>query len=102
MWKIQTLNYFEFASKLALLEKSNPIKFYKQRKWKFFFLIYRFHMKTFYDEATVFYEGGSHNFHINRAHAPGLFFLSKTDPVGTVKISKSVHDSWVNMGIKVK
>ncbi|XP_049878485.1 uncharacterized protein LOC126375549 [Pectinophora gossypiella] len=59
-----------------------------------------YHMKTFHDAATSHYIRSSQLFHTNLCRAPALFLLSKTDPVGAEKSNRSVHDSWVEMGIK--
>ncbi|CAB3252534.1 unnamed protein product [Arctia plantaginis] len=59
-----------------------------------------YHMKTFYDAATVHYIRSSQLFHTNLCHAPALFLLSRSDPVGAEKSNRSVYDSWVQMGIK--
>ncbi|KAI5636924.1 hypothetical protein NE865_10339 [Phthorimaea operculella] len=59
-----------------------------------------YHMKTFHDAATKHYIRSSQLFHTNLCRAPALFLLSKSDPVGAERSNKSVHDSWVEMGIK--
>ena len=58
-------------------------------------------MKTFHEAATSHYIRSSQLFHTNLCHAPALFLLSRSDPVGAEKSNRSVHDSWVQMGMKV-
>ena len=41
-----------------------------------------YHMKTFHEAATQHYIRSSQLFHTNYVHAPALFILSKSDPVG--------------------
>lgn len=59
-----------------------------------------YHMKTFHDAATTHYIRSSQLFHTNLCRAPALFLLSKSDPVGAENSNRSVHDCWVEMGIK--
>ncbi|CAD0203629.1 unnamed protein product [Chrysodeixis includens] len=57
-------------------------------------------MKTFHEAATSHYIRSSQLFHTNLCRAPALFLLSRSDPVGAEKSNRSVHDSWVKMGMK--
>lgn len=59
-----------------------------------------YHMKTFHEAATSHYIRSSQLFHTNLCHAPALFLLSRSDPVGAERSNRSVHDSWVQMGVK--
>uniref|UniRef100_A0A2A4JBY1 Transmembrane protein 53 n=1 Tax=Heliothis virescens TaxID=7102 RepID=A0A2A4JBY1_HELVI len=59
-----------------------------------------YHMKTFHEVATSHYIRSSQLFHTNLCHAPALFLLSRSDPVGAENSNRSVHDSWVKMGVK--
>ncbi|XP_053616608.1 uncharacterized protein l(2)k09913 [Plodia interpunctella] len=59
-----------------------------------------YHLKTFHTVATIHYIRSSQMFHTTLCRAPALFLLSKSDPVGAEASNKSVHDSWVEMGIK--
>ncbi|XP_060806199.1 uncharacterized protein LOC106136566 [Amyelois transitella] len=59
-----------------------------------------YHLKTFHEAATIHYIRSSQMFHTNLCRAPALFLLSKSDPVGAESSNKSVHDSWVKMGVK--
>ncbi|KAM3966108.1 LOW QUALITY PROTEIN: transmembrane protein 53-like [Aphomia sociella] len=59
-----------------------------------------YHMKAFHDVATSHYIRSSQLYHLNLFKAPALFLLSKSDPVGAEKSNRSVHDSWVKLGIK--
>lgn len=43
-----------------------------------------YHLKTFHEAATQHYIRSSQMFHTNLCHAPALFFVSKTDPLGPV------------------
>ena len=40
-------------------------------------------------------------FHTNSVHAPALFFVSKTDPVGAENSNRRVADSWIKNGTSV-
>ncbi|KAG7304931.1 hypothetical protein JYU34_010345 [Plutella xylostella] len=59
-----------------------------------------YHMKTFHESATVHYMRSSQTFHLNPCHAPALFLLSKTDPVGSETSNRRVYESWVRNGIQ--
>lgn len=63
--------------------------------------LFRYHLKTFHEAATIHYMRSSQAFHLNLCHAPALFLLSKTDPVGAENSNRKVHDSWESLGIKV-
>lgn len=41
-------------------------------------------------------------YHNTPCRAPGLFLVSKTDPVGAVERSKRAYSMWVDMGIRVR
>lgn len=60
-----------------------------------------YHLKTFHEAATQHYIRSSQMFHTNFVHAPALFFVSKTDPVGAEKSNRRVADSWISNGIKL-
>lgn len=59
-----------------------------------------YHMKTFHDAATMHYIRSSQLFHTTLCRAPALFLLSRSDPVGAERSNRSVHDSWLDMGMK--
>lgn len=59
-------------------------------------------MKAFHNVATKHYMRATEVFHETPCRAPGLFLVSKTDLVGAEKRSRSVHDSWVRSGMKVR
>lgn len=61
-----------------------------------------YHLKTFDKVATCHYVRSSQMFHTNIVKAPALFFVSKTDPVGTLASNRRVKDNWENMGMKVR
>lgn len=61
----------------------------------------KYHMKQFYEPATVHYMRSSQQFHRNPCAAPSLFLVSATDPVGTLAANKRVADTWVSLGRKV-
>jgi hypothetical protein len=58
-------------------------------------------MKTFHESATSHYIRSSQMFHGNLAHAPALFLISKTDPVGAESSNQSVREDWEANGVKV-
>lgn len=58
-----------------------------------------YHLKTFQEAATQHYVRSSQMFHTNFCHAPALFFVSKTDPVGAEASNRRVADSWISNGI---
>jgi hypothetical protein len=60
-----------------------------------------YHLKTFHEPATQHYVRASQMFHTNLIHAPALFYVSKTDPIGAEMSNIRVRDSWVSMGINV-
>ncbi|XP_014219480.1 uncharacterized protein LOC106647543 [Copidosoma floridanum] len=57
-----------------------------------------FHMVTFEKQATQYYRRSSQLFHLNLVRSPALFFVSKTDPVGSYKSNMRVRDSWDSLG----
>lgn len=63
---------------------------------------FRYHMKTFHQQATRYYIRSSQIFHIAAIPVPALLFVSKTDPVGTLASNLSLRDTWESSGIKVK
>lgn len=58
-------------------------------------------MKTFYKQSTYYYMQSSELFHRNLVHSPALFFVSKTDPVGTLTNNMRVRKQWDSLGVKV-
>lgn len=64
-------------------------------------IIYRYHMKTFYKQSTQYYIRSSQLFHTNLVHSPALFFVSKTDPIGSLTSNLRVKDQWDTLGVKV-
>lgn len=64
-------------------------------------LIYRYHLKTFDKVATCHYVRASQMFHTNIVRAPALFFLSKTDPIGSERSNLRARENWESMGIQV-
>lgn len=61
-----------------------------------------YHMKTFHEPATIHYIRSSQMFHGNLVHAPALFFVSKSDPVGAEQSNMRVREDWESIGIKVR
>ncbi|XP_015515384.1 uncharacterized protein LOC107221045 [Neodiprion lecontei] len=59
-----------------------------------------YHLATFHKQATQYYIRSSQLFHTNLVHAPALFLVSKTDPVGALKCNQRVKDSWDSLGIE--
>lgn len=59
-----------------------------------------YHMKAFHEPATSHYIRSSQMFHTNLLRCPALFFVSKTDPVGTEVANCRVKDSWESTGVK--
>lgn len=59
-------------------------------------------MKTFYKPSTQYYIRSSQLFHTNLVHSPALFFISKTDPVGSLTSNLRVKESWDSLGVKVR
>ncbi|XP_066999131.1 transmembrane protein 53-B isoform X2 [Anabrus simplex] len=62
----------------------------------------RYHMRTFYDVATVHYIRSSQMFHTSIVRAPALFFFSKSDPVGCVESNMRVKEAWDAQGISTR
>lgn len=60
-----------------------------------------YHLRTFHEAATQHYVRSSQMFHTNYVHAPALFFVSKTDPVGSELSNRRVADSWISNGINL-
>ncbi|XP_043802636.1 uncharacterized protein LOC122720167 isoform X1 [Apis laboriosa] len=60
-----------------------------------------YHMKAFYKQSTQYYIRSSQLFHTNLVHSPALFFVSKTDPVGSLTSNLRVKDQWDTVGVKV-
>lgn len=58
-------------------------------------------MKAFYKQSTQYYIRSSQLFHTNLVHSPALFFVSKTDPVGSLTNNLRVKDQWDTVGVKV-
>ncbi|XP_055380465.1 uncharacterized protein LOC129611366 [Condylostylus longicornis] len=59
-----------------------------------------YHLKTFYQAATVHYARSSNFFHFPLLKAPALFLVSKIDPVGSVPSNWSVKEDMESIGIK--
>ncbi|KAG6803454.1 transmembrane protein 53-A [Apis mellifera caucasica] len=59
-----------------------------------------YHMKAFYKQSTQYYIRSSQLFHTNLIHSPALFFVSKTDPVGSLSSNLRVKNQWDTVGIK--
>ncbi|XP_076619794.1 transmembrane protein 53-like lethal (2) k09913 [Colletes latitarsis] len=59
-----------------------------------------YHMTTFYKQSTQYYIRSSQLFHSNLVHSPALFFVSKTDPVGTITNNMRVRNQWESLGVK--
>ncbi|XP_043802638.1 uncharacterized protein LOC122720167 isoform X2 [Apis laboriosa] len=59
-----------------------------------------YHMKAFYKQSTQYYIRSSQLFHTNLVHSPALFFVSKTDPVGSLTSNLRVKDQWDTVGVK--
>ncbi|XP_055532292.1 transmembrane protein 53-A-like isoform X1 [Wyeomyia smithii] len=59
-----------------------------------------YHMKAFHEPATSHYIRSSQMFHTNLLRCPAIFFVSKTDPVGTEEANTRVKDSWESNGVK--
>jgi hypothetical protein len=59
-----------------------------------------YHLKTFDKVATCHHVRASQMFHTNIVTAPALFFLSKTDPIGSVSSNLRARESWESMGIQ--
>lgn len=59
-------------------------------------------MKTFHEQSTNYYIRSSQVFYTANVRVPALFFVSKTDPVGTVTSNMNVRDTWESLGVKVR
>lgn len=59
-----------------------------------------YHIKTFHQQATQYYIRSSKIFHSDSLRVPALFFVSKTDPVGTIPSNMSVRDNWESAGVR--
>ncbi|XP_011266614.1 uncharacterized protein LOC105257586 isoform X1 [Camponotus floridanus] len=59
-----------------------------------------YHMKTFYQQATQHYIRSSQVFHSASIRVPALFFVSRSDPIGTVSSNLTLRDDWESAGIK--
>lgn len=59
-----------------------------------------YHMKAFHEQATRYYIRSSQLFHTNVLRCPALFFISRTDPVGTLCSNLRVRDQWESLGVK--
>ncbi|GLV35265.1 lethal (2) k09913 [Carabus blaptoides fortunei] len=60
-----------------------------------------YHMKTFHKVATCHYIRSSQMFYTTVVKAPTLFFLSKSDPVGSYTSNMRVRESYESMNMKV-
>lgn len=58
-------------------------------------------MKTFHKVATCHYIRSSQMFHTTMVKVPALFFLSKSDPVGSYDSNMRVRESYESMNMKV-
>lgn len=72
---------------------------YKKCINKFKFLLYRYHLRTFHEQATSHYIRSSQMFHSTMVKEPALFLLSETDPVGSKASNERVRESWESMNI---
>ncbi|XP_067209061.1 uncharacterized protein [Linepithema humile] len=59
-----------------------------------------YHMKTFHEQSTQYYIRSSQVFYTANVRVPALFFVSKTDPVGTVTSNMNLRDTWESLGVK--
>ncbi|XP_076236496.1 transmembrane protein 53-like lethal (2) k09913 [Calliopsis andreniformis] len=59
-----------------------------------------YHLKTFHKQSTQYYIRASQLFQTTLVHSPALFFISKTDPIGTMSNNLRVRDQWNSVGIK--
>lgn len=64
--------------------------------------VIRYHMKTFHQQATQYYIRSSQIFHSACIRVPALFFVSRSDPIGTVSSNLTLRDNWESTGIKVR
>ncbi|CAH0591680.1 unnamed protein product [Chrysodeixis includens] len=60
----------------------------------------KLHMKLCHNLATKHYMKATEVFHSTPCRAPGLFLVSKTDPIGAEHRSRDVCDHWVRSGMK--
>ncbi|KAF2354518.1 Protein of unknown function DUF829 TMEM53 [Trinorchestia longiramus] len=58
-------------------------------------------LRTQYDNATVHYIRSKEKFHQCYIKRPGLFLLSKADPVATIPMNAAVYENWEKMDIPV-
>ncbi|CAB3225339.1 unnamed protein product [Arctia plantaginis] len=65
-----------------------------------FRLYIRAHMKLLHNVATKHYMRATEVYHASPCKAPGLFLVSKTDPIGAEKRSRRAAASWEQLGIK--
>lgn len=56
-------------------------------------------LRVQYDVATVHYERSSAKMHEGFLNRPGLFLISRTDPVASVEMVSSVYNDWERKGI---
>lgn len=56
-------------------------------------------MKIFHNAATKHYILSGQMFHSSLVRSPALFFISKTDPVGTFASNQRVRERWESLGI---
>ncbi|XP_064114848.1 transmembrane protein 53-like [Macrobrachium nipponense] len=59
------------------------------------------YLKVRYNTATIHYERASIKMHQNYAGAPGLFFISRNDPVSTPEMVANVYSKWEANGHEV-
>lgn len=59
------------------------------------------YMRVFYSTMTRHLKNSSDNFGTGLVKAPGLFFVSKTDTIGTEETSRGFADNWIKAGIRV-
>lgn len=60
-----------------------------------------YHLKAFDNVATKHYVRASQMFHTNTARVPALFYLSKSDPIGSESANIRARESWESMGVPV-
>lgn len=60
----------------------------------------RYHMSAFHNIATCHYIRASQMFYTTVIRSPALFFVSKTDPIGSMESNNRVRDSWRAIGIE--
>lgn len=60
----------------------------------------KLHMKLLHNVATKHYWRATEIFHVTPCRAPGLFLISKTDPIGAENRNRTVASSWEKIGIK--